>query len=72
MFGAGLSSAGKILLEQNQQRATKMIKGLGHLSFNDSERADIAQPGEKKTQRDLNSVCEYLMGGEEKTVTVSS
>lgn len=35
------------LLDQMQQRATKMIKGLEHLSQNEAERAVVAQPGEK-------------------------
>lgn len=44
-----------------------MIKGLGYLSVNGTERAGVAHPGEEKALGDLSSVCECLMGGVKKT-----
>ena len=39
------------LLECTQRRATKMVQGVGHLSYEDRLRAGAVQPGEEKTSR---------------------
>ncbi|PKU40960.1 hypothetical protein llap_8746 [Limosa lapponica baueri] len=36
------------LLEQAQQKATKMIRGLEHLSYEDRLRVGVVHPGEEK------------------------
>ncbi|KAK4824359.1 hypothetical protein QYF61_013694 [Mycteria americana] len=51
------------MLERVQQRATKMIKGLEHLTYKERLRAGTVQPREEKARRDLINVYKYLEGG---------
>ena len=53
----------KDLLEQAQLRATKMIKGLEHPSY--EERLGFFSLGKRRIRRDLIIVNEYLTGGNE-------
>lgn len=50
------------ILEQVQQKATKMIKALKHLSH-EVERVRNVQLGAGKAQGDLIHVCKYLIRG---------
>ncbi|GAB0178387.1 mitochondrial enolase superfamily member 1 [Grus japonensis] len=49
------------ILEQVQQSATKMIKGLGHLSYEERLRAGTAQHGEEKAWGIL-FMCRLMRG----------
>lgn len=51
------------LLEEAQQKATNIVKGLEHLSCEKRCRVGTVQPGEEKSQGYLINVCKYLMGG---------
>ena len=48
------------ILEWDQQRSTKMVMNVKHLT--DEVRAVTAQPGEQKTWGDLINIYKYLMG----------
>ena len=49
------------LLERVQRRATEMIRGLEHLSYEDRLR-ELGLPGEKKAPGDLIVAFQYLKG----------
>jgi len=51
------------LLEQVQRRATKMIRGLEHLSYKERLRAGVVQPGEEKAAGRPYSSFSVLKGG---------
>ncbi|KAK4830044.1 hypothetical protein QYF61_008382 [Mycteria americana] len=51
------------ILDRVQQRATKAIKGLGHLLRGQAERAGTVQLGEEKARGHLINVYKYLKGG---------
>jgi len=48
--------------KRNQRRATKMMRGLEHLPYEERLTGTV-QPGEKQAQGDLKSVYKYLKGG---------
>ncbi|KAK4828981.1 hypothetical protein QYF61_001637 [Mycteria americana] len=51
------------LLEWVQRRATKMIQGLEHLSYEDKLRVGVVQPGEEKAVGRPYSSLPVLKGG---------
>ena len=51
------------LLECVQRRATKMIQGMEHLSYEDRLRAGAVQPGEEKVPRRPESGLPASKGG---------
>lgn len=51
------------LLGQVLQRPTKVIKGLGHLSYVESDKAGPVRPGEEEAERNHVSAYKHLMRG---------
>jgi len=60
-FWAALCKRGRVILETVQQKATKMIKGLDYLSYEERLREVGLFGLEKKRLRgNLTSICKYL------------
>lgn len=50
------------ILKSVQQRATRMVKGLGHFSHEERLRAGASHPGEEKAQREIDNAYKQLKG----------
>ena len=51
------------LLERVQRRATKMVRGIEHLSYDERPRVGVVQPGEKKALGRPYCSLSVLKGG---------